>query len=149
MGGLTWLWFVLAGLAGGVLGGMGMGGGTLLIPILTIFLDVPQRLAAWLNLVTFIPMSIIALIIHVKNKLVAKKRILPVLIPAVGSAIGASFLATAINMELLRKLFGGFLTLLGIASLIYMLIDFVKTKKQENSKNPQEKKKCKDGAGNK
>ena len=29
--------YMFAGLAGGILGGMGMGGGTVLIPILTIF----------------------------------------------------------------------------------------------------------------
>ena len=37
------LFMIIAGVVGGVIGGMGMGGGTLLIPILTIFLDVPQK----------------------------------------------------------------------------------------------------------
>ena len=46
---------ILAGIVGGIIGGMGMGGGTLLIPILTIFLDVPQKNAQAINLVAFIP----------------------------------------------------------------------------------------------
>lgn len=36
---------VLAGIAAGALGGMGMGGGTILIPVLTIFFDVEQKQA--------------------------------------------------------------------------------------------------------
>ena len=34
--------FIVFGIIGGLLGGMGMGGGTLLIPLLTLGLDVPQ-----------------------------------------------------------------------------------------------------------
>lgn len=111
-------WFILAGIAGGILGGMGMGGGTLLIPILTIFLGVNQHLAQWINLVTFIPMSIVALIIHIKNHLVEKKFILVVLIPALTAAAFSSFLALSSKPELLSRLFGGFLTILGIIFII-------------------------------
>ena len=44
---------ILAGIVGGIIGGMGMGGGTLLIPILTIFLDVEQKNAQAINLVAY------------------------------------------------------------------------------------------------
>jgi uncharacterized membrane protein YfcA len=37
------VWFIIAGLASGVVAGMGMGGGTLLIPILTLLLNVSQK----------------------------------------------------------------------------------------------------------
>ena len=37
---MRFLVYLLAGLAGGILGGMGMGGGTVLIPILTMFCGV-------------------------------------------------------------------------------------------------------------
>ena len=67
--------FIVFGIIGGLLGGMGMGGGTLLIPLLTLGLDVPQQTAQLLNLLTFIPMSAFALIVHAKNGYVAKKRI--------------------------------------------------------------------------
>ena len=33
----------VSGIAAGVLGGMGMGGGTILIPLLTIFFNVGQK----------------------------------------------------------------------------------------------------------
>ena len=34
---MEFLWYAVAGVLGGVLGGMGMGGGTVLIPLLSIF----------------------------------------------------------------------------------------------------------------
>ena len=67
--------FSLIGIIGGVLGGMGMGGGTLLIPLLTIFLNLPQKEAQAINLIAFLPMSIIALILHYKNKLLKFKNV--------------------------------------------------------------------------
>ena len=67
---MEYVWFGVAGVLGGVLGGMGMGGGTLLIPLLTIFYKVSQHTAQAVNLISFIPMAVVALIIHIKNKLV-------------------------------------------------------------------------------
>lgn len=60
------LWFS-AGVFGGVLGGMGMGGGTVLIPLLTLFCGVPQHMAQSVNLFTFLPMSLLSLRVHAKT----------------------------------------------------------------------------------
>ena len=121
---------ILAGFAGGLLGGMGMGGGTLLIPILTVFMGVEQHLAQWANVVTFLPMSVVALIIHAKNKLVDKKKILPILIPSFFSCGLAAYLSTLTKGVLLRKLFGGFLIALGVFSLAVLIIEKIKKKKE-------------------
>ena len=56
--------FLLCGVAGGVLGGMGMGGGTALIPLLTVFCGVEQGVAQGVNLLSFLPMSVLALTVH-------------------------------------------------------------------------------------
>lgn len=81
----------IAGLVGGILGGMGMGGGTLLVPILTVFLSMAQKTSQFMNLVAFIPMSVVCLFLHFKNKLVDFKKVLFILIPAVIMAIASSF----------------------------------------------------------
>lgn len=112
------LYYVLAGIAGGVLGGMGMGGGTLLIPLLTLILDVPQHTAQLINLAAFIPMSAAALIFHVKNGLVQWKGLLYVVVPAAAVAVLAGFLAVQASSELLQKFFGWFLAVLGTLSLV-------------------------------
>ena len=106
---------VLAGIAAGALGGMGMGGGTILIPVLTIFFDVEQKQAQAINLVAFIPMAIASLIVHVKNKRVETKGILWIIIPATVLSLAGSMVAQAINGEILKRIFGGFLLLLSMA----------------------------------
>ena len=74
------LWYSLAGVLGGILGGMGMGGGTILIPLLTIFFNVKQHSAQAANLVSFLPMATISLIIHIKNKFVVFRNSLFIII---------------------------------------------------------------------
>ena len=122
--------YLLAGIVGGVLGGMGMGGGTLLVPLLTIFLDVGQKTSQLINLVAFIPMSVVCLFLHFKNKLVEVKRFLFVLLPAVGMAILSSFLATGLDGDMLKKAFGYFLIVLAVVGLAGKLIEYLKAKKK-------------------
>ena len=45
---------ILFGLLGGVIAGMGMGGGTLLIPLLVIFMQFSQLQAQTINLIAFL-----------------------------------------------------------------------------------------------
>ena len=106
---------VLAGIAAGALGGMGMGGGTILIPVLTIFFGAEQKQAQAINLVAFIPMAIASLIVHVKNKRVETKGILWIIIPATVLSLAGSIVAQAINGEILKRIFGGFFLLLSVA----------------------------------
>lgn len=108
----------VAGAVGGVLGGMGMGGGTLLIPILTFFFEIEQKDAQLINLLSFVPMAIIALILHAKNKLIKMKGLIPLAICALLLSVGGSFLVRLVEGDLQTKLFGGFLTLLAIVKFI-------------------------------
>ena len=124
------LWFGIAGVISGVVAGMGMGGGTLLIPILTIFLAVEQHLAQGINLIAFVPMSIVTLIIHCKNKLVDFRVGIPIMLSGIVSSIIGSLLATRISNNILRRLFGGFLLLVGVWQLLSIFIP-QKTEKTE------------------
>ena len=123
--------FVVVGTVGGVIGGMGMGGGTLTIPLLTLFTDTDQHLAQAINLMAFIPMSVVALIVHIKNGLVEKKHILPVMIPAVIASVLASLLSKKVGGKALSRYFGFFLIILGIWQLVGAIITIVKKKKQK------------------
>ena len=125
---LDFLWFALAGFLAGIPGGMGMGGGTVLIPILIVFLSIPQHVAQAINLITFIPMAIVVLIFHFKNKLVKIKDLLWLIIPAVIFAVGSSLLATVIEGDLLKRIFGGFLIALSV-------VQFFSQKIREKAKN--------------
>lgn len=115
---MKFVWYVIAGALSGVLGGMGMGGGTLLIPLLSIFYSVPQHTAQAINLLSFIPMAVVALAIHIKNGLVEFKDIFFVVVPAVIFGVLGAFAAKDISGDLLRKMFGGFLILLSVFQAI-------------------------------
>ncbi len=120
-----------ASVIGGLIGGMGMGGGTLMIPLLIVFCGMEQHAAQAVNLVAFIPMSIIALIIHSKNKLVEYKKVLPVVLPSLVTSVLCSFLALKVNGKALSKFYGIFLILLGVYQMITVTVSYVKSKKNE------------------
>lgn len=113
--------YLLTGALGGVLGGMGMGGGTVLIPLLTMLFSVPQHTAQAVNLTAFIPMACCALILHSKNGLVEYKSALWVICGALPFALIGSYIAKNIRGKILGKFFGGFLIILSIISLIVSL----------------------------
>ncbi len=110
--------YFLVGVFSGVIGGMGMGGGTALIPMLTVFFGVGQHEAQTLNLVCFLPMAACSLAVHFKEKRVETKNILYIIIPAALSALATSFISTGLDGDLLKKLFGGFLICLAVYGLI-------------------------------
>ena len=115
---MEFIWYVFAGLLSGILGGMGMGGGTVLSPLLNIFYGVSQHAAQAANLISFIPMAIVALIIHLKNKLVEFKKVLFIICPGVIACVFGCYLARLISGDLLGRLFGGFLILLSIFQFV-------------------------------
>lgn len=123
--------FIVIGLSGGLLGGMGMGGGTVLIPLLTIFTEVGQKASQAINLISFIPMASVALYLHFKNGLVKKKGILYIIIPACIFAIGGSVLCIFIQADILKRIFGGFLIAL---SFLQFFADKLATRKDKKLK---------------
>ena len=112
------VWNIIASAAAGLLGAMGFGGGGVLILYLTMVLSVKQIAAQGINLIFFIPSAIIGLIIHIKHHLIKFKQILPILISAIpGVALGL-YLTTVISNEMLSKIFGGILVIMGLKELL-------------------------------
>ena len=121
-------YLILAGVVSGVIGGMGMGGGTLLIPILTLFLGFAQKSAQGVNLIVFIPMSLLALIIHIKNKLVDFKVGVPIVCTGVVFSILGSILSNSLSNDFMKKMFGGFLILVGVYQVVNAILALKKSK---------------------
>lgn len=109
--------YIIIGLFSGFIGGMGIGGGTILIPALVFFVNVKQQLAQSVNLLSFIPLSLIAIPVHLKNKNIDKKVATSIIIPGlVGSLIG-SIIAVSLSSIYLKKIFGVFLLIIGLYQL--------------------------------
>ena len=109
---------IISGIAGGILGGMGMGGGTLFIPMLTLLCKQNQIVAQSTNLISFLPMATISIIIHTKNKLIKLKTIYPLLISGIIMCIIGSMLAPVLGNKILKKCFGIFLIIIGIYQFV-------------------------------
>ena len=105
----------IAGLVSGAVSGMGIGGGVVLIPVLTAFFNISQKSAQYINLLYFIPVALCALIVHAKNKRLSYKSALYAILGGIFAAVAGSYTAMHISMGLLRKLFGFFLMLIGIS----------------------------------
>lgn len=114
---------VIFGLLGGVVAGMGMGGGTLLIPLLVIFMQFSQLQAQTINLIAFLPMAIITLIIHFKNHLVDFKNSWLIALFGVASSILGAYITTLVKMDFLRICFGAFLIILGTFQFSKCVVD--------------------------
>ena len=61
---MEFVWFLLIAVISGLLAGMGMGGGTLLIPAITILMGIEQEIAQSTNLLVFVPCAIVCIIIY-------------------------------------------------------------------------------------
>ena len=109
---VIWLGFL-----GGIPAGMGMGGGTVTIPLLTLLGGVEQKIAQSANLFSFLPMSVSALKMHADNGLLKTKGILWDIIPALLFSAAGALLATSLPSELLKKGFGVFLIGLSVVTL--------------------------------
>lgn len=112
-----WLLPLAVGGATGVLSGFGVGGGTLLLVYMTAFAGLDQHLAQGINLLYFLPAGLMALPAHVKNGYIERPVLLPAISAGLVCAALAAWTATALDVELLRKFFGGFLILVGLAEL--------------------------------
>ncbi len=113
-----WLIPLAVGAATGVLSGFGVGGGTLLLVYLTAVAGVDQHLAQGINLLYFLPAGLLALPAHIKNGYVEKKALLPCIAAGLTCAALCAWAATGLEADLLRKLFGGFLVLIGLRELL-------------------------------
>ncbi len=106
------IWLVLIGLVGGIVGGMGMGGGTLLVPLLCL-LGYTQITVQGINLVCFVPMCVVALIVHGRGKRIVTKGIWYILVPAMASAVLGAVVAHHIEGSVLRIMYGSMLLAVG------------------------------------
>lgn len=102
------------GILSGIISGMGIGGGAILIPCLSIFFGFDQKLAQNINLIYFIPTAMIALFIHSKNDNIEKKGLLKIILFGIVGAIIGSIIAINMDSQVLKKFFGIFLLFMGI-----------------------------------
>ena len=126
---------IIIGFVSGIVSGTGMGGGTILIVLLTFMLGVEQHVAQATNLIFFIPTSIIAIIVNLKNKNIELKTATIISIFGICGAIIGAKVSTHIQVGSLKKCFGVFLLIIEIYTIFKLHKKEKNTNNKENVKN--------------
>ena len=122
------LFLLLISSLSGIFAGMGMGGGTFLMPLLSLFFGVQQIICQSTNVLCFVVVASVCFVIYIKEKLIDFKSFFCVSIPAGTVAFFASLFALKTSSNLLGILFAVFVILVGIFYFIKTII-LMKNKK--------------------
>lgn len=116
------LLLLIASCFSGIFAGMGMGGGTFLIPMLSLFFDIEQIICQSTNVICFVALAIVCAIVYIKNKLIDFMVVICVAIPATIIATLASIFAIKTDSEILQICFSCFIIIVGIFYLIKTIL---------------------------
>lgn len=129
---------IIASFFSAVCAALGLGGGTVLMLYFALLTDIPQQQAQGINLLLFLPVAALSLWFHTKNKLVAWKQIVWVILCGLPGVLLGCWLSNWLDVEWLRRAFGVFLLIMGVHELI------VKNNNLSESKKSEKKPKIKD-----
>ena len=115
---MDWIVPFLCGLGASVISAWGVGAGTLLLLVMTLFFGVDQRTAQGVNLLFFLPTAASALVCHARGGYLDKPTLKAAVPVAVIAALIGAWISNAVDVEVLRKPFGVYLLLSG-ASLVW------------------------------
>lgn len=123
---------IVFGIIAGMITGLGMGGGTILILLLSNFLDFEQHVAQATNLIYFIPTSLVTIIINMKNKNINFKLAKWISIfGVIGALIGAK-LTEIVDSKNLKKYFAIFIMIIGFIEFYKIIKEYIFVKKRNN-----------------
>lgn len=123
---------ILTGFISGIVSGTGMGGGTILILCLSLFLGIDQKVAQATNLIFFIPTSIAAIYVNMKEKKINLKVAKVIIFWGIIGAVIGAIITQNIDTKMLKKLFGIFLGFIAIHEIYIIIKEYIFPKKRNN-----------------
>lgn len=108
---------VVSGLISGIISGLGMGGGVILVAILTYITEYNQLGLQTMNLLYYIPTAMFAIVVYLKNKQIDYKMSFKIIVWGILPTIISAFTANIIETKYLRKIFAIYLIGIGIRYL--------------------------------
>lgn len=115
---MQWVLPFLCGFGASIISAWGVGGGTLLLLVMTLFLNVDQKAAQGINLLFFLPTAISALVCHAKSGFLDKPTLRSAIPVAVIAAALGAWVSTVLDAEILRRPFGIYLLLSGVSLIL-------------------------------
>ena len=122
------MWEILMGIVSGIVTGIGMGGGTILILLLSIIWKYDQHIAQATNLIFFIPTSIISIIVNLKEKNINIKLAVILSVSGIIGAIIGAYIGINIDVNKLKKCFAMFLIIIAIHEVYSLYNEYIKSK---------------------
>lgn len=119
---------ILIGIISGIVTGIGMGGGTILILLLSIIWNYNQHVAQATNLIFFIPTSLMSIIVNLKQKNINIKLAIILSISGVVGAIIGAAISNNIDVNYLRKFFAVFLIIIAFHEIYSLYKEYIKQK---------------------
>ncbi len=110
---------LILGIVLGFLSGLGVGGGSLLMLLLTLGIGLEYSIARSINLLFFIPSALIASAFRCRQVRLPLKKLLGAMIAGCVSALGFSLLSRYLDTEIIRKIFGVVLLVTGLREIFY------------------------------
>lgn len=103
----------------GFLAGLGVGGGSLLVLWLTLVVGMGHPEARILNLLFFIPAAVISSLFRWKQGSLNYRKVFPAVIAGCLAAALFSWLSRYLELDILKKLFGGLLLITGLREILF------------------------------
>lgn len=120
---------VIFGTISGIVTGLGMGGGTILILLLSLFMGLEQHIAQATNLVFFIPTSVAAILTNLKQKNVNLKLAINISSFGIIGAIIGAIISNSISSENLKKYFAIFILIIALHEIYELYKEYKNNKK--------------------
>ena len=113
---------VFIGAFSGIFSGIGMGGGTILIFLLTTFAQLEQHIAQATNLIYFVPTAISAVFVNYRNKNIDIKLAILISFWGIIGAIIGSIISVNTEVNTLKKFFGIFLIFIAFQIFVMYIV---------------------------
>ena len=127
---------IFAGVAVGILAGLGLGSGGIFMLYLTLLADMPHKVAQGVNLLFFVFALAGAMPVHLTSYRMPVRILAVILLCGVPGAVIGSMLVPIVPVAILRKCFGALLILSGAITL------FRKKSKNKKAKNEKKESEC-------
>lgn len=125
---MRFLFLILVGFSSGIFAGMGMGGGTFLVPLLSLCFGIEQIFCQSTNVLCFLILAVVCFVIYTFKKLIDFKVMIFVGLPASIVAGVACLFSLRIHSNILRIIFACFIILIGVIMFVMNLLQKSKNK---------------------
>lgn len=120
---------IVFGIISGIVTGLGMGGGTILILLLSLFMGLEQHIAQATNLVFFIPTAIAAILTNLKQKNIDLKLAINISFFGIIGAIIGAIISNNISSQNLKKYFAIFILVIALHEIYELYKEYKRKRK--------------------